>query len=82
MTFIAVQCPYCHSKQVVKRGKTHRGILRCTTEYRPRRSTPRHTRGTPGVESSTLRCTGTLWCTCSSGMACGGASGTPRNTDC
>ena len=28
MTFIAVQCPYCHSKQVVKRGKTHRGTQR------------------------------------------------------
>jgi transposase-like protein len=28
MTFIAVQCPYYHSKQVVKRGKTHRGTQR------------------------------------------------------
>jgi insertion element IS1 protein InsB len=25
MTFISVQCPYCHSDQVVKRGKTRRG---------------------------------------------------------
>jgi transposase-like protein len=28
MTFIAVQCPYCHSEQIVKRGKTRRGIQR------------------------------------------------------
>ena len=25
MTFISVRCPYCHSDQVVKRGKTRRG---------------------------------------------------------
>jgi transposase-like protein len=28
MTFIAVQCPHCHSEQMVKRGKTRRGTLR------------------------------------------------------
>src|SRR5215831_10953629 len=28
MTFIAVQCPHCDSKQIVKRGKTHRGTQR------------------------------------------------------
>ena len=28
MTFIAVRCPYCHSDQVVKRGKTRRGTQR------------------------------------------------------
>ena len=28
MTFIAVQCPHCHSEQIVKRGKTRRGIQR------------------------------------------------------
>jgi len=28
MTFIAVQCPHCHSEQVVKRGKTDRGTQR------------------------------------------------------
>ena len=39
MTFIAVQCPHCHSEQVVKRGKTRRGTQRylcqntaCATE--------------------------------------------------
>jgi transposase-like protein len=28
MTFIAVRCPHCHSEQIVKRGKTHRGTQR------------------------------------------------------
>ena len=28
MTFIAVQCPYCQSEQIVKRGKTARGTQR------------------------------------------------------
>ena len=28
MTFIAVQCPHCDSKQIVKRGKTHRSTQR------------------------------------------------------
>ena len=28
MTCIAVQCPHCHSEQVVKRGKTDRGTQR------------------------------------------------------
>ncbi len=28
MTFIAVRCPYCHSDQIVKRGKTRRGTQR------------------------------------------------------
>ena len=28
MTFIAVPCPHCDSKQIVKRGKTHRGTQR------------------------------------------------------
>jgi insertion element IS1 protein InsB len=28
MTFISVRCPYCHSDQIVKRGKTHRGTQR------------------------------------------------------
>ena len=28
MTFIAVQCPYCQSEQIVKRGKTRRGTQR------------------------------------------------------
>src|SRR6266508_5028085 len=28
MTFIAVQCPHCHSEQVVKRGKTDSGTQR------------------------------------------------------
>jgi len=28
MTFIAVRCPHCHSEQIVKRGKTDRGIQR------------------------------------------------------
>ena len=28
MTFIAVQCPHCHSEQIVKRGKTARGTQR------------------------------------------------------
>ena len=28
MTFISVRCPYCHSDQVVKRGKTRRGSQR------------------------------------------------------
>ena len=28
MTFIAVRCPHCDSKQIVKRGKTHRGTQR------------------------------------------------------
>ena len=28
MTFIAVRCPHCHSKQIVKRGKTRRGTQR------------------------------------------------------
>src|SRR5215510_8873016 len=39
MTFIAVQCPHCLSKQIVKRGKTRRGTQRylcqntaCVTE--------------------------------------------------
>ena len=27
-TFIAVQCPHCHSEQIVKRGKTRRGTQR------------------------------------------------------
>ena len=52
MTFIAVQGPHCHSKQVVKRGKTHRGTQRylcqntaCTTgsfllDYRNRGCVP------------------------------------------
>ena len=28
MTFISVRCPHCHSEQIVKRGKTHRGTQR------------------------------------------------------
>ena len=28
MTFISVRCPYCHSNQIVKRGKTRRGTPR------------------------------------------------------
>ena len=28
MTFIAVRCPYCHSDQIVKRGKTAKGTQR------------------------------------------------------
>ena len=28
MTFIAVRCPHCHSEQIVKLGKTRRGIQR------------------------------------------------------
>jgi transposase-like protein len=28
MTFISVRCPYCHSDQIVKRGKTRRGAQR------------------------------------------------------
>jgi transposase-like protein len=28
MTCIAVRCPHCHSEQIVKRGKTRRGIQR------------------------------------------------------
>ena len=28
MTFIAVRCPYCHSDEIVKRGKTRRGTQR------------------------------------------------------
>ena len=28
MTFISVRCPYCHSDQIVKRGKTRRGTQR------------------------------------------------------
>jgi hypothetical protein len=28
MTFIAVRCPHCDSKQSVKRGKPYRGIQR------------------------------------------------------
>ena len=28
MTLISVRCPHCHSEQVVKRGKTHRGTQR------------------------------------------------------
>jgi hypothetical protein len=28
MTFIAVRCPYCHSEQIVKHGKTARGTQR------------------------------------------------------
>src|SRR3989442_10877416 len=28
MTFIAVQCPHCHSEQIVKRGKTGCGTQR------------------------------------------------------
>src|SRR5881397_265624 len=28
MTFIAVQCPHCHSEQIVKCGKTRRGTQR------------------------------------------------------
>jgi insertion element IS1 protein InsB len=28
MTFIAVRCPHCDSKQIVKRGKTYRGTQR------------------------------------------------------
>ena len=28
MTFLAIQCPRCHSAQVVKRGKTRRGTPR------------------------------------------------------
>ena len=28
MAFIAVQCPHCHSEQVVKRGKTDSGTQR------------------------------------------------------
>ena len=27
-TFIAVQCPHCHSEQIVKRGKTAPGTQR------------------------------------------------------
>jgi transposase-like protein len=30
MTFISVRCPYCHSDQIVKRGKTRRGTQRGT----------------------------------------------------
>ncbi len=28
MTFLSVQCPHCHSEQIVKRGKTRRGTQR------------------------------------------------------
>jgi IS1 family transposase/transposase-like protein len=28
MTFIALQCPHCHSEQIIKRGKTRRGTQR------------------------------------------------------
>ena len=28
MTFLPVRCPYCHSDQVIKRGKTRRGSQR------------------------------------------------------
>jgi insertion element IS1 protein InsB len=28
MTFISVRCPYCHSDQIIKRGKTRRGTQR------------------------------------------------------
>ena len=28
MTFITVQCPHCHSEQIVKRGKTGCGTQR------------------------------------------------------
>jgi hypothetical protein len=31
MTFIAVHCPHCQSDQIVKRGKTARGIQRYIT---------------------------------------------------
>ena len=27
MTFIAVRCPHCQSDQIIKRGKTARGIV-------------------------------------------------------
>ena len=48
MALISVQCPHCHSEQIVKRGKTGCGIQRdlcqnatCATgrfllDYRPR----------------------------------------------
>src|SRR5258705_6623164 len=34
MTFISVRCPQCHSEQVVKRGKTHRGTQRYLCQNR------------------------------------------------
>ena len=33
MTFIAVQCPYCQSEQMVKRGKTRRGTQRYLCQH-------------------------------------------------
>jgi len=33
MTFIAVQCPHCHSEQMVKRGKTRRGTQRYLRQH-------------------------------------------------
>src|SRR2546428_3189846 len=40
MTFISVRCPYCHSDQIVKRGKTRRGTQRylCQNTARPPQS--------------------------------------------
>ena len=34
MTFIAIQCPHCHSEQMVKRGKTRRGTQRSLCQNR------------------------------------------------
>ena len=33
MTFMAVQCPHCHSEQIVKRGKTRRGKQRSLCQH-------------------------------------------------
>ena len=33
MTFITVQCPHCHSEQIVKRGKTRRGTQRYLCQF-------------------------------------------------
>ena len=48
MTFIAVQCPHCHSEQIVKRGKTPGGpsatcarIPRVPREFSARLPQPR-----------------------------------------
>ena len=35
MTFISVRCPYCHSDQIVKRGKTRRGTQRYLCQTTP-----------------------------------------------
>src|SRR5262245_42452555 len=34
MTFIAVECPHCHSEQIIKRGKTRRGTQRYLCQNR------------------------------------------------